>query len=75
MATVTVRNLPDETVQSLKKLARARNRSMEQELRELIEGAVGDRLSVLRQIQESWKRQTRRPSAEEIQHWTEIGRP
>ena len=38
MPTITVRNVPPKVVQSLKALARRHNRSMEQEVRELLEG-------------------------------------
>src|SRR5687767_8497919 len=40
MPTITVRNVPSKVVQSLKALARRHNRSMEQEVRDLIEGYV-----------------------------------
>ena len=75
MATVTIRNLSPQTVRALKELAANHHRSMEQELRELIEGTVGDRLSVLRQVEASWARQARRPSAAESDRWIESGRP
>lgn len=47
---------------------------MEQEVRELIEQSVGDRLSVMQQIEESWSRQARRPTADEIESWIAEGR-
>ena len=74
MATLTIRNVPSRLVQSLKKLARQRQNSMEQQVRELLEESVGERLSVLEQIEESWKVQARRPSAQEIEDWMAIGR-
>ncbi|UYM15283.1 FitA-like ribbon-helix-helix domain-containing protein [Endozoicomonas euniceicola] len=39
MATLTIRNLPDELVERLKLKARAANRSMDQEVRELLEAS------------------------------------
>jgi hypothetical protein len=75
MATVTVRNLSPKVVRSLKSLAKRSGRSMEQEVREMIERYVGDKLSVMKQIEESWSRQSRRPTAEEVEAWMKQGRP
>lgn len=47
---------------------------MEQEVRALLEEHVADRGSVLRQIEESWTRQSRRPDAAEIDDWIAAGR-
>lgn len=74
MATLTIRNVPPKTVRSLKALARRRRRSMEQELRELLEGHVAERRSVLEQIEAGWTRQTRRPTAAEVDGWMGAGR-
>jgi plasmid stability protein len=75
MPTITVRNVPPKVVQSLKALARRHNRSMEQEVRELIEGYVAERRAVLDQIEAGWSRQARRPTAAEIDAWMGVGRP
>ena len=75
MPTITVRNVPAKVVQSLKVLARRHNRSMEQEVRELIEGYVVERRAVLEQIEAGWIKQTRRPTATEIDGWMGLGRP
>ena len=40
MATVTIRNLDEEVVEKLKARAKARNRSLEGELREILSAAV-----------------------------------
>jgi plasmid stability protein len=74
MPTLTIRNVSPKTVKSLKALARRRRRSMEQEVRELIEGHVGERQSVLEQIEAGWSRQTRRPTAAEVDAWIDRGR-
>jgi len=74
MPTITVRNVPPKVVQSLKALARRHNRSMEQEVRELLEGYVAERRAVLDQIEAGWSRQTRRPTASEIDGWMGVGR-
>ena len=75
MPTITVRNVPAKIVRSLKALARRHNRSMEQEVRELLEGYVAERRAVLDQIEAGWDRQTRRPTATEIDAWMAVGRP
>ena len=68
------RHFPAGNVDTLKTLARRQGRSMEQEVRELPGAHTGERRSVVSQIEESWAAQTRRPAAEEIDHWMEIGR-
>jgi hypothetical protein len=47
---------------------------MEQEVRELINEHVGERISVLKQIEAVWAKQTRRPTAAEVDKWTAAGR-
>ncbi len=75
MPTITVRNVPPKVVQSLKALARRHNRSMEQEVRDLLEGYVAERRAILDQIEAGWQVQTRRPTAPEIDAWLAVGRP
>jgi len=74
VATLTIRNVPARVVRRLKALAKRRNSSMEQEVRELLEEYVAERSSVLKQIEASWTRQPRRPSAKEIDSWINAGR-
>ena len=74
MPTITVRNVPAKVIQSLKALAKRHNRSMEQEVRDLLEGYVAERRAVLDQIESGWTRQGRRPSAAEIDAWMAVGR-
>ena len=74
MATLTIRNVPTRIVRGLKALAKRRNTSMEQEVRELLEEYVAERASVQRQIEASWSRQQRQPSATEIDSWINAGR-
>ncbi|HEY7392161.1 MAG TPA: hypothetical protein VH640_26820 [Bryobacteraceae bacterium] len=74
MPTLTIRNVPTPVVRSLKALARRRRHSMEQEVRELLEVYVSDRRSVLDQIEAAWGRQTRRPTAHEVDTWIAAGR-
>lgn len=75
MPTLTIRNVPPKVVAALKAQAKRHNRSMEQEVRALLEGSVSDRASVLAQIRESWLRQSRRPDAAEVQAWLDASRP
>ena len=74
MPTLTTRNVPATVVRSLKALARQRRRSMEQEVRELLETYIAERRSVLDQIEAAWGRQTRRPTAGEVDAWIASGR-
>lgn len=74
MATLTIRNISPEIVESLKILARRNRRSMEQEVRVLIEEHIGQRMALLEQIEEAWARQKRRPDAGEIETWIDTGR-
>ena len=61
-------------MKSLKSLAKKRRRSMEQEVRELLEEHVANRDVILAQIEASWARQSRRPTAKEIDSWIKVGR-
>ena len=74
MPTLTIRNVPAGTVDTLKALAKRDGRSMAQEVRELLDRYAAERQSVLEQIESSWAEQTRRPTAEEIDRWMGIGR-
>jgi len=74
MATLTIRNVPPKVVKSLKTVARQNRRSMEQEVRALLDEYVGDRLALLEQIEGAWARQTRRPAPREVDAWIDAGR-
>jgi plasmid stability protein len=74
MPTLTIRNLPAKVVRTLKTLARRNHRSMEQEVRAVLEQHAGDRSAVLDEIEKSWARQARRPRAEEVERWIQAGR-
>jgi len=75
MPAITVRNVPAKVVQALKALAKRHNRSMEQEVREILEGYAVERRAILDQIEAGWRKQPRRPTAAEIDAWMGIGRP
>ena len=74
MATLTIRNVRPRLVKSLKSLARKNRRSMEQEVRELLEERLADRGSILEQIEAAWARQRRRPTARQVDRWIKAGR-
>jgi plasmid stability protein len=74
MATLTVRNVPPKVVKTLKTLAKRNRRSMEQEVRAVLEEHVGDREALLEQIERAWAQQARRPRATEIDQWLRVGR-
>jgi plasmid stability protein len=74
MATLTIRNLAPKVVRALKVQAARNRRSMEQEVRELIESQVADRTSAIEQISRSWSSQKRVPSADEVESWIGEGR-
>lgn len=75
MATLTIRNVAPKVVRALKAQAVRNRRSMEQEVREIIEAQVADRTSAIRQITQSWAAQRRAPSAAELEAWIRAGRP
>ena len=74
MPTLTIRNVPPRIVQSLKSLAQRHGRSMEQEVRDLIEEHVTEREAILAQIEASWAEQHRRPTAAEVDLWLDADR-
>ena len=74
MPTLTIRKVPTKVVRALKALSRRRRRSMEHEVRELLESHVQERRSILEQIEAGWARQARRPTAAEVTAWIGVGR-
>lgn len=74
MPTLTIRNVPATVVNSLKSLARRHHRSMEQVVRNVLEDYVAERRSVLTQIEACWAKQSRRPTAREVNDWIAAGR-
>lgn len=74
MATLTIRKVPAKTLKALKARARRNGRSMEAEVRRLLEEHYSTKAEILKQIRESWKTRPPGPSAEEIDRWIETGR-
>ena len=74
MSTLTIRNVRPAVVKALKAVARKSHRSMEQQVRELLEDYVAERRSVLEQIEAGWAAQPHRPTAEQVDDWIRAGR-
>ena len=55
MPTLTIRNLPEQSIIRLKDLARRHNRSMEQEAREILKTITADRLLARQLIEKGWE--------------------
>ena len=72
MPTNTVRNVLVRIGQFLKALTNRQNRPMEQEARDCLEGCAAKRRVLLDEIEAGWSRQTRRPTAEEIDTWIAV---
>ena len=73
MPTLTIRKVPRAVVERLKKAAAQSGRSMEQEVRELLEQRYARREDLLKAIRGSW--QVMPPSsAKEVARWIETGR-
>ncbi|MBI2570156.1 MAG: hypothetical protein HYV63_24400 [Candidatus Schekmanbacteria bacterium] len=73
MATLTIRNLPDDLVERLKDAAARRGHSMEQEIRLLLQTRYMERSEILDQIRAHWDDATA-PSPDEVQRWRNTGR-
>ena len=73
MAALTIRNLPDAVVERLKKTARTNGRSMEQEVRELLEERYAARNEITARIRKRWKTFPVTAS-DEVESWRETGR-
>lgn len=68
MPTLTIRNLPERTIQRLKERARSHHRSMEQEVRDILEQNLRDRKDVLERIEARWAN-TPAPMRKEVDQW------
>jgi plasmid stability protein len=68
MATLTIRNLPEDLVARLKRLATKRARSMEQEVRELLLERYGTQREIMRRVRERWA-ELPPSAADEVDAW------
>lgn len=73
MATLTIRNVPDDVVGRLKEAAERKQRSMEQEVRELLNQRYPERQGLFSSIRDRWGRFPA-PRAEQVEEWIEKGR-
>jgi plasmid stability protein len=73
MPSITIRNLSSDIVGSLKALAAANGRSMEQEAREILACRLTPRHRLLDEIQAKWT-DSPPPSAQDVQEWINSGR-
>ncbi len=69
MATITVRNIPEEVITMIKNRARRNKRSMEQEVRTILSEVVLDRERAMKRIESLWQQQKRPISKEEVDAW------
>ena len=74
MATITIRNLPDELVERIKLLAKEKGVSMEQEIRDLLQARYVNRREIIARIRQ---RNETLPtqSVVDMTDWEEQGRP
>jgi plasmid stability protein len=73
MATVTIRNLPEETVAEMRATAQRNGRSLEAEIRLLLQQRYRSRDDVLTSIRKRWTGLPR-VSSRKIDTWIEVGR-
>lgn len=73
MATLTIRNLSEDLVSRLKKTAALHHRSMEQEVRELLQQRFVTRTEAMRRVREHWKSMPS-TSVQEVNKWLKRGR-
>ena len=74
MRTITIRNLPDDLMDRLKEAAEAHHRSLEQEVRELLEQRYAPKEGVLDRVRGRWEGLPGITAAE-VARWREGGRP
>ena len=74
MATITIRNISDELVDRIKRLAGQKGISMEQEVRDLLQLRYGQRNEVLARIRQRAEALPMEPESR-VQSWKSKGRP
>ena len=74
MATITIRNISDELVDRIKRLAGQKGISMEQEVRDLLQKRYGQRDEVLARIRQRAEALPMEPESR-VQTWKSVGRP
>ena len=74
MPTLTIRNLSPDVVERMKRYARQRGRSMEQEARDALSHRFAPRNAILDQIEASWETLPYRPSEAKVKEWITAAR-
>lgn len=74
MATITIRDVPDELVAVIKKLAEQKGVSIEQEIRDLLQSRYARRRATIDRIRRRWDTLPVQ-TASQLQDWKEQGRP
>lgn len=74
MATITIRNVPDQLVERIKQLAEQKGISMEQEVRDLLQSRYMQRSAVIARIRQRWNTLPIE-AASHLQDWKQQGRP
>ena len=70
MPTLTIRNVPEDVVARLKRAAANNGRSMEQEVRELLNTRYPSKEAAIASMRESWKTMPPTPK-EQVDKWLE----
>ena len=73
-ASLTIRAVPEAVVARVKSAARRNGRSMEQELRHLLQTAYADKETTLARLRSLWPPATEVTTAD-VRDWREQGRP
>jgi len=73
MGTLTIRSIPDEVIEGVRTYAELHHRSMEQEVRELLQRRYGSRSEVLQRMRARWA-ELPRTGANEAERWRKVGR-
>ena len=72
MATLIVRDLPDELVQRIEAYASTKGHSLEQEVRELLEIRYASRSAVIHRMRQRWSALPT-TTADEVTRWQAVG--
>ena len=73
MASLTIRNLPDDLMERLKETAFRHGHSMEQELRLLLQSRYAKRSELLDRVRRQWDDAVA-PKPAEVHRWRQTGR-
>jgi plasmid stability protein len=75
MATLTIRDVPEEHIVTLKERARRNRRSMQAELLIILDTILLTREEALQVIERTWEEQARPTTPDEIEAWIRESRP